>query len=1100
MRRGSRLIAALLLVLLAAWPASASASGAAIRPDPLAAAGRPALQAEAGGKVEILDEGANRTLAFETAAAAFAFPLTLHETTGEAGIDDLAVEVGRLLRKDGAPGEAVELTLSPAGPFGLPAGGYQTVMLAGSLPDAAEYRGWLALKVDGQVQSYTLAVTRPAAARLAVLEASQAGDVALSVRGPAFEPALTLRVPAGKPAIADLAVEVTGLSRQDGEVLQGETLGCSPCTPDRLALAPGVAQAITLKGRDFRPGSYKAFLRLGYEGVSQDVPLIITRAALAANLQVDKPATVAVVNWLLAPTTADVPIDIREAQGQGAQIYYPDHGSLVLTTPGKEKLSAVADRVEILRRNDAGSLETLPPPSSEPGALPVLGVDGGLELVYRLTGVGQAGTYTGKVTVAGPDSQAVTQDIEIQVKHGFVFPLLAILAGVYASYRWHFWTREGRTRALLGRDIARTRESVEAAARDGDATWGVFVASLNALDEENRDGSVTLAIGQARLGEIQVRRGHWGKGRAAHDQAQAVLREYLAAAGDPPTWADNRKVEAGDKLRGLRSLLENASPLAEIAAAVADLEALLKTVREEAVRLPARNLVEALALLIKQSADRPKVRDAAETLKEKASAIEAAAADPAEQAASMDRLRDVKQAYAVLRIDLTSQSAAQLQASQAAAPEGEWTEVNDLLARVGRGLSDATGHLRRGAVDASLAAWSDANEAYLGASILHLEVLASPQGHPEGMAPEKWNDVVARTPALRDSIKAAKQAWEGGDPAGALTSYEAAQDAFLQVQVAVLREQMAAFAGQVGRPAFLAAADLDQLWREGPGKVDVAAAVAGIEAGLAAAAGSAGDQRLAYRLARVKFAALQREWLAAGQGVLAALRAQAAPAGFDTASEVWQTGIPGQLQRLDADLAAGRDLLAGRGAAGEVDEARLLQAEQRIYAARRGYVGLVESFGGIYTRPAGVAPAPGYELYAPGTPGAALAAPVVQPEAGSGPTATAPAAGAGVAAGGLAVAGAGAIVAAPPWSAVEPRSSAEWGALIRRQDCLVFWISLFIASISGLAALYLTDPTFGSLANYIAAILWGFGIQAGTQLAAGGAGSVPDVGAALGID
>ena len=65
---------------------------------------------------------------------------------------------------------------------------------------------------------------------------------------------------------------------------------------------------------------------------------------------------------------------------------------------------------------------------------------------------------------------------------------------------------------------------------------------------------------------------------------------------------------------------------------------------------------------------------------------------------------------------------------------------------------------------------------------------------------------------------------------------------------------------------------------------------------------------------------------------------------------------------------------------------------------------------------------------------------------------------------------------------------------------LILWISLLIAAISGLSALYLTNATFGSLTDYITAFLWGFGIQAGTELAAAGAGGVPKIGAALGIN
>ncbi len=1037
------------------------------------------------GKVEIREEKADRTLSFESSAEAFSYPLTLRETTGEAGIQDLSVEVGQLLRTDGAPGGAGDLSVAPAGPFPLLAGGYRTITLTGRLPDVTAYRGWLTLNVDGQVQPYSVAITRSVSGRLAVLEAGPAGDVALNVRGPAFRPAITLRVPAGKPAITGLAVEVTGLSRQDGQVLRGETLACSPCGAERFDLAPGVSRTITLVGEGFKPSPYKAFLRLGYEGLSLDVPLTITREAPAGNIQVDEPGTAAVVNWGVLPSSASVPIHIREAQGQQVAIYYPDPGSLVLNTPDNRKVSAVADRVEILQRNDAGDLEPLPTPASP---MTTLVVNGDLQLVYRLTGIGEAGTYQGKVTVAGPDSQSVTQDIEIQVKHGWAYAFLAILLGVLLSYFWHGWTREGRSRALLGRDIALTRESIEAIrARDADAAWGVFLANLKTLDQELRDQRLALTDGQARLRDIQSRNGHYGRARLAHDQALRVLLAYPAYPADLKQVADKRRLEIGDQLQNLRRMLENEGPLEQVATAVTSLENFVKTIREEAIVLPAQNLVAELQALIEQSADRPRVRAEASELKRKAAEIESAAADASQWDALMDRLRALKEAYVRLRIDLLQGAAGQLQASRAAAPEGQSQRVDDLLAELHRDLDDGRGNLKSGAIDAALASWNRANNAFLAASIRQLAVLASPLGHPEGMAPDQWEAAIARKPALRDSLNKAEAAWKSENVKDALEFYKSAQEDFLGVQIAVLKTQMAAFASQATQPAFLAAPDLDIPWGAQVGPIDVPARVADIAKTLPEGV-PPGDLQAAYRTARVQFAGLQHKWLSAAYAVLHALRGQPAPAGFKIDSDEWQARIPEQLKVVESNLGESQDLLGKLNAPGDRDEELLLQAERRIHRARGAYAQLLGAFDKIYTGTR-KGEAPGFESMV-----------AAAHDAGSGPSAAAPAPGAGVEAGALSVAGTDAIAAAPGWFGAEPQSSQEWDDLIRGRDRLVFWIALFIATISGLSALYLANPTFGSLTHYITAILWGFGIQAGTQLATTGAGSVPKVGPALGLN
>ena len=1046
-----------------------------------------------GGKVEILDEGANRSLAFESAGESFSFPLTLHETTGQAEIKVLP-DVGPLTRTDGVAGAAAEIKVTPAELVTLSPGGYRTVTLAGRLPDATAYRGWLSLTVDGQVQPpYTLAITRAAGGRLGVLEAGEAGDVALSVRGPSFQRAITLRVPAGKPSIADLLVEVTGLARLDGKEIAGEKLACSPCAPERLALSPGVAQRITLVGTRFQPASYQALLRLGYEGQSEDVPLILTREAMPKNIEMDPSETVAALNWVFGQTTADVPIHIREVAGQRGEIYYPDAGSLTLTTPDSRDLSVAPEQVAILRRNSTGGLEFLPVPGTETADVALLRFDGSLDLVYRVAGIGTAGVYQGKVTVTGPDSQSTTQNVKIQVKHAWPFALLAIIAGVMLSYFWHQWTKEGRSRALLGRDIARVWESVAAVAAEDaaagvrDDTWSFFLDALDDLAGRNRDKTVPLADGRTEFTRLETQRGHYVRARLAFDQALAVVRGYPTFPSSAQDKAKQRQTEAEDQLASLQRLLKTAGTPEQAQAAVDGLEVLLKTVGEEAISLPAQNLVTELEALIQQSADRPKVRAEAIKLKEEAEAIVSMAAAAATTTAAgggagglaglFERLRVVKEMYARLRIDLLAQDAAALPESRLAAPEGQWQPVENQLAALNRSLEDARERLKAGLIDDALFSWNRANNEFLGACIYQLDMLAGPLGHPHGMSREEWAAEIARVPSLRNSIKAADEAWTGERYEEALKAYAEAKAAFLQVRIAVLRKQMAAFVGQAGRPAFLAAEDLDRLWHDGPGRVDVGAAVAGIDTTLAPvpAGGTPAatpSTMAAFRSARLEFAAVQHRWLAAARGVLAALHGQ--------------TAIPDKLEQLNKDLAHSGELLARLQAPGGEDEAALLLAEQRIYEARRRYVEGVEAFAEIYTAPVGKEGEPGAESFTTG----------VRPEAGSGPSAGAPPPAAWAPAGGLSVAAA---AGAAPRRRVALPAREQLEARIRRMDWLVLCISLFIAAISGLAALYLVDPDFGSIGDYITAILWGFGIQAGTQLAAGGAGAVPKVGAELGI-
>lgn len=51
---------------------------------------------------------------------------------------------------------------------------------------------------------------------------------------------------------------------------------------------------------------------------------------------------------------------------------------------------------------------------------------------------------------------------------------------------------------------------------------------------------------------------------------------------------------------------------------------------------------------------------------------------------------------------------------------------------------------------------------------------------------------------------------------------------------------------------------------------------------------------------------------------------------------------------------------------------------------------------------------------------------------------------------------------------------------IQREDRVISWVAVGIASVTGLLTLYV-GKTFGTLADYATALIWGFGVDAGVK-------------------
>jgi len=1023
-------------------------------------------------KIKIQEADDNGVITLSTSTQDLKFPLTLVEVNDQVAIDDLEVTLGSLTRADGAIGPPATINWSSqgddSGPLSLARHDFRMLTLSGSLPEATMYKGRLSLRYGGQLDNYTLNITRATPSALTILEATQEGKAELTVRSQKFERTVTLQVPEGRPAVDDLVVSLSKLERQDGNAPGDASITCSVCDGVPQSLKPGKLLPIILTGNDLETTTYVSTLRLSYRGQTQTIPLIITRAQLSANLELEQPETVLSTNWpWFKPATADVKVAISEKAGQKTQIYYPSTGPLELTDQDGNKFGVSGEQLQLFRQEPSGKLISISALSSADTTTPTMTVSANSDAtyVYRVSGLKKAGTYTGKIKVFGPDSTKVVKDFTIIVKDGWIYAFAVILLGVAASYGLHSWTRGGRSRVLRSAEIAQVQVEVQRLhdASPSDPVWKHLLNQLHQLQTKNRyDKGMTIQKINEALNHIRARKDYNSKALDARDLADRLLDKY-----PPDLQAKKREYQQQleEVFEDIQAQLcqSNGQGLGneEVKKKYGELLVLIKKIKTTATEEPAKDLQEQLDNLIREVQ-----RDGLSSeLKVEANGIKKTVGDilNAVRAEQFDglakQLETAREDYAKLRLRQLGELLGRLKQEQDAAsyvPSEAWGEVNDHRDRAHHHLRQAE---EKATVDDRLKEWRKGRNEYLAALIAHLKVLASPHGCPDDIEKEKLASIRAtQVPDLSGRLDKAQAAWNHHQYPDAEGFYEQARDEYLKLLVIVLEHRIEKLDALIReQPAFIKADDWKRiLAREMKVKLEQ---LASTKSALPPASALPDARQTQYAAARLQFVDAQIQALDIGCKQMLAYYNAHKDEGEHLKLELWKTVIPTELGKVKQ--AIGEAKAEWQKYANAVDKkAVLIDAERKANEAQTQYRGSLTAIATGETMRWEEFVERGIEAIVP-VAEALAGIPLALVAALSGPTKAL-------------------LEHQPDDKPFEPLPPAYFYRLVQSRDLLVGAVTLVVAAIVGLTSLWVGSKPFGG-ETYITAFLWGFGLQQTTD-------------------
>lgn len=986
----------------------------------------------AAASLSLHDEAdADTPITLNSASENAVFPLTLRETAGNAG-GEIQVTLGPIARTDGADSSLASLSAdSPT--YRIKPNGYAVIRLKATLPESATYRSWIMLS-DGErpLMTRRLVIERKPP-KFEVGQADADGKLTLVISRSTFDHPLLIKLAADKPGVNDLQVTLGPLIREDQQPLDGAAIMMNSKGPQKL-VSGGVLTA-RISGKQMQPGKYHGQLLLTSQQQTQAVSLIIERKTVEQEVEVaDLGAAAGTVLLPLVTATARVPISISEPSGRVAMIYHPEVESLKRINDNVS-FQVAPSQLELLHRV-RGRL--VPAPGGDKAdqvvRVPPKGTQTYVVRVNQLA----AGKYQGKLVVHGPDVKRVAKDFELFVRHAWYLALLPILAGVAGSFYLRRYTTSYRRKLLDLANLKRVREAVQddAARHVESSEEGVWTRLLTRLQELEED----LNLGKAerfteRLDQIRRRRELNIKLHRSTVDAQRVLDAFpddLAAereAARHSLAAKARRVREALRKKGGEGLGDEEAPKW-----LSEYGVLIESTRNSIVLAPATQLKAELSRIKQEEGESESINVLLADIDELIDVANSGGFEGAVQS-----LRELYQRFINWRVDALRDALATMLAARpdARRDQEEWKAFDEVVATLRRQLDDLQ-QLPTGSSDA-IPLLRRAGHHLRRAAVEQLHGLAhSPT--PDDIPPEEQNKWRRLARPVDQHLKAARNAGLNTIERALAT----ARRAFVEMQVERLN---------------LRVDQLKKTLRQPPERLDdpnVWTAELAADQPL----GRMLTQLTVYSLAdggdltrQQQLAIFNADWL---DKRIAALRV-ACEAGIrqlpDAASE-WET-VADELGRAERS----RDLFDQ--AAGDARQVKFRDADLAGVEAQLAYLAVVQ------TQPKKDSKLAIFKAHHQTVPVAgAVAGPADQMVAD-------------IQLPDHAVNARLASAAAP----TEAMSSAETVKLIRTYDNYVELLTIAIAAVGGLLALWVKDYDWGTTFDYLTALLWGFGVhEAGTNI------------------
>ncbi|MEL7658852.1 MAG: hypothetical protein AAGU75_23420, partial [Bacillota bacterium] len=227
------------------------------------------------------------------------------------------------------------------------------------------------------------------------------------------------------------------------------------CDGKKYSLKPGVPLIIIISGDNLELSTYLSSILYSYQGRSQSFQIIIKRLESNKNIALSNSTKAVGTKYLyfknIFPNFAAssrIYITVSETSGTNLQLYPPRLGPLQVIDEKGNAVAVNQENIKLYLRDQNGNLISVPNTGKSLSTIS-LPANGNLDFIFELEDLEKSGIYNGEVSVYGPSSAKVSQEVSIAVKDPWYLALFAIFLGVLVSFFLQSWTSVGRSRAIL---------------------------------------------------------------------------------------------------------------------------------------------------------------------------------------------------------------------------------------------------------------------------------------------------------------------------------------------------------------------------------------------------------------------------------------------------------------------------------------------------------------------------------------------------------------------------------------------------------------------------------------------------------------------------
>lgn len=397
-----------------------------------------------------------RALTLVVDSATFTWPIVVRRNdSGDASVR-VRVDITSLIGPSAQLADPLHLSMNgldvAAAEFDLSSLDQKEVRLSGTLPVDGDFTGQLGIIVvaEGKRVPCDLKVTRRKPEnqpKLRFVGATSDSKLAMTSDKSSFEWPLIIRRDDALKQDVEVTLHASLMSGPSGAIIEPKLLKDGKPLTGAIKLPSLGEQSLTLIGATDREGPYTGEISYNINGNSTSVMLNLTRTHPDLDFKIEP------ISKTYATAGSPVTLQLRLLNNTSTvrEIYLPSIVQFERTdTLGSGPVQVGTEDYKVaFRRDDGKPLQPLRTNS-----------DDQLTLAATITGLTTTGSYKGVMRFTAPDRKPADAAFELSLRLWYVWPSVAIAAGVIVAAFLRYYQSAGQPRLLLQRNALAMRSNL----------------------------------------------------------------------------------------------------------------------------------------------------------------------------------------------------------------------------------------------------------------------------------------------------------------------------------------------------------------------------------------------------------------------------------------------------------------------------------------------------------------------------------------------------------------------------------------------------------------------------------------------------------------